>query len=277
MAMEMERDRNGFFVLKRTYSELFKRHQYLCPLPIVQNKITEYDIRSANTSALRQARKVKPSTLTMLESLPKHEREVAVGKMIRMDKTKSIQKTIAREITRAKMELFSANGVQDNEILSIKNDAVFIIGRKLRYTKFGEMEFKAKHTYALYMNIEKTEFYYDQRAHSVTVKGIDDKVVEHPDHQAGMMTFLAEVMRFLVFDRHDALRKYLIEFSNAYKEKTLPVQFYRELNRDNIYRTDIEISGFTFNLDQVYDIDLEMINGIYNYTRFVLPLIQVYI
>jgi len=273
--MDEHRDRQGFFVLDRTYSELFKRHQYLCPLPIVQNKITEYDIRSANTSALRQARKVKPSTLAAIEALPKHDREVAVGNMIRIDK--SIQKTISREITHAKMELFRVNGVQDNEILSIKNDAVFIIGRRLRYTKFGEMEFKAKHTYALYLNIEKTEFYYDQRAHSVTIKGIDDKVVEHPDHQEGMITFLANVMRLLVFDRRDALRRYLIEFSNDYKEKKLPVQFYRELNRDNIYRTDMELSGYTFNLEQAYDRDKDIINGVYNYKRFVLPLIQVYI
>lgn len=273
--MSEHRDKQGFYVLDRTYSELFKRHQYLTPLPIVQNKITEYDIRSANTSALRQARKIKPSTLAKIEALPKHEREVAVGKMIRIDK--SIQKTISREITHAKMELFRDNGVQDSEILSIKNDAVFIIGRKLRHTVFGEMEFKAKNIYALYINIDKIEFYYDQRAHSVTVKGIDDKVVEHPDHQEGMMSFLANVMRFLVFDRRAALCRYLIEFSNAYKEKTLPVQFYRELNPANIYRTDIDIAGFSFNLERATDSDRESINGIYNYTKFVLPLIQVYI
>lgn len=273
--MSNNRDKQGFFKLQRTYSELFERHQYLCPLPIVQNKITEYDIRSANTSALRQARKIKPSTLEKLEALPKHDREVAVGKMIRIDK--SIQKTISREITRAKMELFQTNGVQDNEILSIKNDAVFIIGRKLRHTKFGEMEFRPKHTYALYLNIDKIEFYYDQREHTVTVKGIDDKIVEHPDHQEGMMSFLANVMRLLVFDRRAALRKYLIEFSNDYKEKKLPVQFYRELNSDNIYRTDIDISGFSFNLEQATDADKDFINGIYNYTKFILPLIQVYI
>ena len=109
------------------------------------------------------------------------------------------------------------------------------------------------------------------------MKGIDDKIVEHPDHQEGMMSFLANVMRFLVFDRRDALRRYLIEFSNAYKEKTLPVQFYRELNSANIYRTAIDIAGFSFNLERATDDDRESINGIYNYTKFILPLIQVYI
>ncbi|MCM1294997.1 MAG: hypothetical protein NC311_05600 [Muribaculaceae bacterium] len=274
--MDQDHDRLGFYKLRRTYSELFKKTNYLAKgIYLVQNRITEYDIRSSNTSILREAHRLKSSTLDALEALPGKDRKVIVGKMIRKDK--SLQKVISKGVTEAKRKLFEANGVQDSEILSIKNDAVFIIGRKLRRTQFGAIEFRPKNTYSLYMNIEGIEFYYSKADNRVDVKGVRDEVVEDPDHQEGMIQFFVTVMRYLVFDRKDSLRKYLIEFSTAYKEKTLPVQYYKEFNAYNIYRTYMNTGEFSFNLTVAGDGDRDDINGVYNYKRFVLPLIQEYI
>lgn len=273
--MDNDHDRAGFYVLKRTYSSLYKKTSYLCKLPIIQNRITEYDIRSANTTMLRRSRMVKSSTLDEIEALPGHERKVIIGKMELRDPR--LKKTIARGILQAKRELFEANSIQDNEILSIKNDAVFIIGRKLRTTQFGPVEFRPKNVYALYLNIEKIEFYYDSKNDIIAVKGVKDEVVEHPDHQEGMVKFFATVMKYLVYDRKDALRRYLIEFSSAYKEKKLPVVYYREFNGQNVYRTDMELAGHSFNMIEAGENDKDIINGVYNYKRYILPLIQVYI
>lgn len=269
------RDRRGFYVLRRYYSELYKKTNYLAPLTMVQNRITEYDIQAANITMLRQAHKVKPSTLAEIEALPKHDRQVIIGKMMKRDK--SIKNTIYRGIIRAKQALFEANGVQDNEVLAIKNDAVFIIGRKLKTTQFGEVIFRPKHTYSLYLNIEGTEFYYDGKAGSITVKGISDTIVEDSDHQNGIVIFFRTVMKCLVLDRKDALRRYLIEFSEAYKSRELPIQYYKEFNSENVYRTDIDIAGYTFNLTAAGEGEKEIINPVYNYMRFVLPLIQAFI
>lgn len=271
-----DRDRQGFFKLRRTYSELFKKTNYLAKgISVVQNRITEYDIRSSNTSILREAHKLRASTLDALEALPGKDRKVIVGKMIRKDK--SLQKVISKGVTEAKRKLFEANSVQDAEILSIKNDAVFIIGRKLRHTVFGAIEFRPKNVYALYLNIERIEFYYDKARDTVDVKGVRDTTVEDPDHQEGMVRFFSTVMRYLVFDQKEKLRKYLIEFSTAYKEKTLPVQYYKEFNEYNVYRTVMSTGDFSFNLTVAGDKDRDIINGVYNYKRFVLPLIQEYI
>lgn len=271
-----DRDRYGFYQLRRTYSSLFKNTNYLAKgVTVVQNRITEYDIRHSNTSILREARLLKTSTLDALDALPGKDRKVIVGKMILKDR--SIQKVISRGVKEAKRKLFEANGVQDSEILSIKNDAVFIIGRKLRYTTFGTIEFRPKNVYSLYLNIEKIEFYYDKVRDTVDVKGVNDIVVEDPDHQAGMVQFFSTVMKYLVFDRRDKLRQYLIEFSEDYKAKKLPVQYYKEFNSYNVYRTYMDTGEFSFNLTAAGEDDKEMINGVYNYKRFVLPLIQRYI
>lgn len=268
-------DKDGFKLLNPTHSELWKKTTYLSKVGFIANRIYEYDIRSANTSALRGAKVLKQSTLDELEQLPRHDREVAVGRMILADK--SIGKVIKRGITRAKEQLFIANKVQDEEVLSIKNDAVFVIGRRLKETTFGTMEFKEKNMYSAFLPLDSLELYYKRKAGTVDIKGIKDEVVNDPDQQNGMVLFLGTVMEYLVMDRRDALREYLIAFTDQYKSMKLPVQYYKELSGENIYRTVMEISNFGFQMQVASDADKPMINGVYNFKRFVLPLIQMYI
>ena len=265
-------DMEGFRVLTPNCSDLHKNINYLASDQMVLNKIYEYDIKSANTSCLRRAKKLKPETLNMIDELPKHDREVYIGKMIAEDP--SIRETIAEGIAWAKKMLFMHNGIQDEEVLSIKNDAVYIVGRRLTKTKFGPIEFVEKGCYALYLNLDKIELYYDRKNKTVSVKGIKDEVVNDPDHQKGMIQFFVTVMEHLVMDRRDALRKYLIDFSNDYKKKKLPVEYYKEFSRENIYRTGTEIVGWSLNLNHMDKSDLDSINGIYNYNRFIIPIIQ---
>lgn len=272
--MDSDLDKEGFITLKRKYSELYKKTNYLSERPIVIDRIYEYDIRSANTSALRASGKIDESILTMLEGLNKQAREEAIGKMIRRDKARVIWPLISKGIKSAREQLFRYNQLQDDNILSIKNDAVFVIGRKLKYTKFGPFEFRAKHQYAAYMLIEKVEIYYDQKNQSLSIKGVRDEVVNHPDHQNGMIKFLIKVFRYLVMDQRDELRRYLITFVHNYKAMELPYQYYRELNGNNIYRTNIELSGFEYNLSEIGQVDLDIINPVYNYTKFILPIIR---
>lgn len=265
-------DNEGFHLLLPTYSELWKKTNYLTKETQVINRIYEYDIKSANTSALRNARRLRVETLNELEQLSKHDREVHIGKMISQDK--SIGKTIKHEISRAKRQLFMANGIQDDEILSIKNDAIFVIGRRLTKTEFGSMVFKEKNVYAGYLTFDKLELYYDRKNGTVDIKGIRDDILADKDHQFGMIQFLRQVMEYLVMDRRQALTDYLIQFSDDYKNKRLPVQYYKEMNGHNIYRMGSVYVGFTFQMKVATDEDKPEISGVYNYMRFVLPMIH---
>ena len=276
---EMLRDQSGFVTLKRKYSELYKKVSYTADVDYVVNRIYEYDIRSANTSALRESGIIDESILSMLEGLDKQTREETIGKMIRREKMKkndTIYKAISTGIAKAKEKLFRYNNIQNKEVLAIKNDAVFIIGSKLKYTKFGAFEFRPKHQYATYMNLDKIEFYYDKKNKSITVKGVRDDVVEDPDHQKGMIQFFLKVFKYLCMDQRDDLREYLIKFVRKYKAKELPYYYYKEFNGDNIYRTIIELAGFEYNLVQIGEDDLDIINPIYNYTRYILPIVRMF-
>ena len=267
-----DRDQDGYYILRPKYSDLWKKYSYLIKSDLVINRITEYDLRSANTSALRRAEAIKASDLDRLEELPKKEREVAIGKMIRQKP--EIRNIIQKEIRRAKRELFVTNGIQDDDVLAIKNDAVYIIGRRLRTTTFGPMEFRSKGSYAAYLYMDKLEYYYDRREHRVDISGVGDSILEHPDHIDGIRSFQAQVMEYLVMDRRDALRQYLIRFVEDYKSMKLPLCFYREMSNNNFFRTTYSFGDYGLNLDQVSEDDRKALNGIYNYTRYVLPMVQ---
>lgn len=272
---DMKKGPDGFFHLTHKNSVLYRKQNYRTPLPLVVNTIIEYDLKSANISALRSSGKISEKLLDKLSAMTKMEREKAVGRMIRKDK--EFYRIIKNGIRNARMLLFEENGIQDNDVLSIKNDAVFIVGRKLQHTEFGSYHFVPKNTYAAYMYLDQSiELYYDSRKRSVTFKGLGTTVVEEPDHIDGMIQFFTTVMQYICNGRRDRLRKYLIEFVNQYKSKELPVQYYREFNSDNIYRTEISIQTYGFNLTTASESDKEYINGIYNYTRYILPIVRTF-
>ena len=223
---------------------------------------------------LRRSKLIKEKDLQAIEALPKHNREVMIGNMIRMDK--EIGKVIRKGIIEAKRQLFQANGVQTDEIQAIRSDAVFIIGRRLHVTEFGPVLFR-EHQYSMYMKLNGIEFYYDRQNKAVAVKGIRDEIVEGEDYQNGILKFIMTVMELLCRDRRDALRKYLIDFNEAYKTKRLPICYYREMSNLDAYRTNMDIGVLSYSLTMPTEEDLPSINGVYNYNRFVLPIIQQYL
>ena len=272
MSVVVEYDRNGFRKLRYKSSTLFKKVNYLTSKPMVSNVITEYDLRAANISALRQAKAMKKADLDALLELPSYDRKVIIGNMIRVDPR--IRFIIADQILKARKRLFMANHIQDDEVLSIKNDAVFVVGRKLKELTFGHMVFRPKHSYSFYLNLDDLELYYDRSRNTVDIKGIKDEVVEEEDHQQGIVSFLARCCSLLMNDRRDELRDYLIRFTEDYKARKLPYRFYRELSKVNAYRIGNAQSGYSINLVQVSQKDVDDLNIIYNYQRFVMPMIH---
>lgn len=277
--MRYERDENGFIVLKPKCSELYKNVNYLTPLPRCVNSIYEYDIKHANLSMLWESGYLSGKQVKQFEEMGKQARNVTIGKMILKDRR--ISKIISNGIIQAKQNLFMENNIQDSEIISIKNDAIFICGRKLKTTTFGKVEFVVKNRYTLFHKINNLEFYSDVKNQVIHVKGLDDNILEEPDHQNGILQFLLKVFRYLMYDRMDDLREYLLKFVDDYKNYQLPHEYYRELNAENIYRLkyigfDID-DDYTFNLDYMNEKLKPELNINYNYIFYVLPILRLYL
>lgn len=266
------RGEDGFVHLTYKYSKLYKRASYLTSEQIILDKVYEYDLKAANISSLRWTGKYREEDLTYLAEVLKDSREVAVGKAVK--NAKGVYADIKRGITNARHQLFQANGLQDKDIVSIKNDAVFVRGKRLSHTTFGPMEFRLKNTYSAVLVADRIEYYYDRRHDRVDVKGVADSVVSHPDHQEGMLVFFRKVMKYLVLGRKDALQDYLISFTYDYKARKLPKQYYREFSKRNAYVTLYALSEFEFTLEDISERNIKLLNITYNYLRFVLPLIR---
>ncbi len=272
---DVTRDESGFMTLIKPYSKLYKKITYTTPLTQIHNRIYEYDIKAANLTMLAGSGEIKQSDIDKLSKMPKQLREEAIGKMIRRDK--SIYKIISKGIYSARHRLFMLNSIQDSDVVAIKNDAVFIAGKPLTKTSFNGIEFKVKNQYSMFICIDKTEFYYSRRSNTLHIKGVSDSVLDTEDHQNGMVRFFTDVFNLVSLDRKDALRKMLIKFNHDYKNMKLPHEYYRELNSDNLYRTKIELSGYGFNLTEIGEDMKHVINPTYNYMRYILPIIRMYV
>lgn len=275
--IDYERDEDGFIILRPKFSDLWDKVDYKAPVNFYLNRVFEYDIRQANVSVLRAFDVLPSVVLDRLANLPKIDRNVAIGNLEKEEKYKHLKIDIARGIKYAKRELFLANRLQSDEILSIKNDAVFVMGRRLKVTKFGPIEFILKNRFSMFHRIEGIEFYYDGTKDLVTAKGISDEVMETPDHQHGMLEFFRTVFKLLLKDNRVKLRKYLLTFTDQYKSRVLPHQYYRELNSDNQYRSAMVIGDYALHLTEISQDQVSQIDINYNYQRFVLPLLQQYL
>ena len=113
------------------FSNLWENVNYTAPLPSYTGFITEYDLSKANISALFSRGVITKDLYDDLYGADKHYREVMIGIMIKRDR--GIYEEIAAGIKDAKRMLFEANNIQDSEILSINNDAVFFAGSFLSF------------------------------------------------------------------------------------------------------------------------------------------------
>lgn len=228
---------------------------------IVNAFIYEYDISKANINALLQRGIIDKALYNNLYSADKPIREKRIGLMIR-DNPK-IYKEIQAGIMEAKRNLITINDIDIEDIVSIKNDAVFIMNNKPNITKFGLMDFKLKNSYTIFIKINRYEFYYYYNSFNqeekLDVKGIgDDKLVIHEKY---FMDFLLALFNTLQVEGIIEAVNMIQNFSEAYINKKLDINYYRKFNSES-------------NFDLIYDdtlwssthiSDIELIDIRYNY------------
>ena len=146
--------------------------------------ITEYDISKCNINVLFIKGFIDKKTYDYLYNSEKMVRQVYVGKL--QKENPKIVKALKEGIIEAKKMLFEANNILDRDVLSIKNDAVFIINRQLNITKFGLIEFVPKGIYTSFFKIHGLELYYYYnnitKEEYIEVKGISNKSLENHEN-----------------------------------------------------------------------------------------------
>jgi hypothetical protein len=225
-------------------------------------KITEYDIKSAGYTVVRYKKLLTAEELAYLDTCPKEERNVLIGKRIRDNP--EINAIILDELKKARKAFVLKNGLLSDDILSIKKDAIFVIKKRCSDLTFHDFQFVPKSTYTSYAYLNGKEFYYSEGS-PLTVKGASEEQLENG------LSFLTEMNRiFFLSEMHTnkSIVRYLKDFANKYLNKELPVESYRDFD------------SAVFKLYNNYSVgrigyeELEQVNIVGNYVKYINPLIS---
>ena len=211
-------------------SPLYERVNYISNIPFVFSRfIREYDISKANISILYSKNIITKDVYERLYNSPRMVRQVYVGNLQKSDK--KITKALQDGIIEAKKNLFISNNINPGEVLSIKNDAVFIIGRELQYTKFDMIRFDNKNTYTSFVKLINMEFYYGydriSNTENYSVKGLGKSEQYHRNY---MTDFILFVLNSIESSDIESVISSIIDFHMQYINRELPIGYYREYN-----------------------------------------------
>lgn len=209
---------------------------YLTPSRYISGRIVEYDIRSANITMLRKYGKIDDHYYNYLSRLPKENREIEVGLMIKQDK--SYYDTIRDGIIKAKYDLFLANNIELHQVCRIANDAVYVNKAvDLPYTIFDDIEFVKKSIWTNMVILSKhlVLFSYRDGANThIDVKGINKEAIQL--HSNYMLTFLFSAINIMETGSTKAALEYITSFVDDYLNLRLDKEYYRELTPYSLYK-----------------------------------------
>ena len=202
---------------------------------LLNNYVREYDISKANINILLHRGLIKEDLYNFLKQSDRMVRQVTIGKM--MANNPSLSDELKSGIIEAKKKFFEANDIQDYEVLSIKNDAIYLINKIPQITKFDNIEFMCKNIYTSYYKIFNVEYYYYfdivTGVEKLDVKGIgDDKLEYHKNH---FLEFLLVLFNSAQVDNIKETIELINIFSNKYLNMELDIGYYRDFNASSLY------------------------------------------
>lgn len=224
-------------------------------------------MRSAGLSLIKEFKLLDENRIRYLEGLPKKRRDVQIGLYERKDK--ELAKQMKEHMKQMRKWFFEGNGLKDEDILSIKNDALFVF-KRCHQTEFSEnILFAEKNAYSSYYNINKLEFYYG--ADRLHIKGINDELLIR--HKEYMLEFLHDLFTMMERSPRKKVMKTLKDFAYYYKRRELHIGYYRELNAECMFRLEEKLSGIPVGIVNLKDKDKLIIE--YNYINYIIPLISI--
>lgn len=207
--------------------ELWERDSYKTPVKALFNhRIVEYDMKSANTSIAREFGLLPEKRIKELENLPKKDREIAVGLILRDNPGYSEKQKLG--FIAARKLFFTQNEILDEEVVAIKRDAIFVMRYVNNEQVTDNIDFRMKNVYSSFINLGKNiEIYYNQEG--LDIKGIDDKIYQER-HSEYFGMFLYSLIRRIESSERNSYLTYLRMMFDMYKHRQLDSGYYREFN-----------------------------------------------
>lgn len=243
---------------------IWENDTYRAPITfLVGRNIREYDISKGNINILLYFNIINQETYNFLYNLPKMERQIRVGIMQKDDRIADI---ISNGFKEMRTLFCTQNNIEENEILAIKKDALYIIDKVPRYAKFRNVEFLCKNLYTSFYYIGGLELYYNSKYEILDVKGISDNILRYHDNY--IKDFL--MYMFSLIEKRDYVSAIsdLNNFRNDYLNLKLPPGYYREFDNRSLYCTKYKYDGLNSYIPgiaydhQLKDLDISFNNNI---------------
>ena len=217
--------------------------------------ITEYDMESAGMNILTELGYFSEDDRKKLMEMDKLKRNVLIGNLLR--RNPKMNEDLHHGFAEARRIFFEKNNIDEYDVLSIKKDAIFLIGNKIIDPNISKyIKIRPKHRYTSYMD----------------VKNYGAIAKEH--HKDYLLKDLKEVLRNSEkgqvkdnFIKLAVLKDKLISYN-------LPKGYYLDILREQYL---IEGSGFRTNL-ALHNIEDEAVQDkvlLYNNNlKFILEIIE---
>lgn len=240
-------------------SNLYTKTLYTIPSNFIIHPIYEYDISKANINILRSEGYITQDLYEYLYKAPNIERKKTIGLMERNNP--KITDVLKEGFEKARHNFISSNNIQDDEIISIRKDAIFIT-RMVDHTVFGLINFVMKNTYSMMIKINKIEFYFNSinDSYKLDIKGINDETLLK--HQYSYLQLLCEIFNKIQTKNFKEAVQYIIDFNKKYNNLELSIDYYREFNQTSLYR--INSFNSVYYIDDISDIDMSCLDISYN-------------
>lgn len=213
---------------------------------IISQYIREYDIQKANINILYKYNKIDNDLYNELINSDRMTRQIKIGLLIRDNP--SLGKTLEKGLCEARRLFIESNNIEDDEILSIKKDAIFLINKIPKITEFGNIKFVNKNIYTSFYKLEKHThaFYYLDKFNGteiLDIKGISDDIL--PIHENHFIEFLKVVFESAQTESPVETLDIIINFYKQYIELKLDKEYYREFNAGSKFRFKSNFSQIT--------------------------------
>lgn len=169
-----------------------------------------------------------------------------------------LSKKLKEGIEQARKWFITANNIPEDNILSIKNDALFVIENKALHTSFSCVNFVVKNEYTSYYHLRKYEFYFNKKV--LDVKGIGDDSLElHKEYMLDLLSYIFDIAEDVggILEAIKFLRKIMV----TYSERKLPLGYYREFNPRSKFHTRYKSRIGDFFID--YFADCPILKSVY--------------
>ena len=209
-------------------SELYNKHNYLNKdIKFINNEsIIEYDMKNAGINILLYNNILNDNDFKKLMSLSKLDRNISVGKFLKNNP--DVNEFLINEFINIRKDFFNLNNIEDNNVLSIKKDAVVLINKTASVTKLNDFyEFLPKEKSNSYININNKEHYYNIENNLLITKGYSEEVkMFQKDY---IFKFLSECLLLLSVHNKDNLFEKCIVFKDNYVKKNLDFGYYKDI------------------------------------------------